>query len=595
MAAVAGTLALLSLSRHERMWSGQDVAMLEQALWHIRHGQLPWTTMSGNSSLQFLHNFLGEHFSPLLWLLAWPAALTRGPEALLVIQALVLAAAAWPLARLATHWLGSSRAGLVAALLWLAQPGLWEAALYEFHFEVFGGVFLFAFCAAFVTGSRWWWLWAVLYAACKEDTPLYLAAVAAVLGWQMRRRAAGLCLAALALAYGVSVSLWIIPAFSPTGHSLLLGRLLTPPVCGGVLPWFNVVMGDPSRWNWLTIHLGAFALLPLIAGWASIPAGMAVGLLWLSSDAEQAHGMIHYPFTFYPLFAFAALAGAVHLRRWCLPRARRATVLAGALLCAGGLAHAWWQTWPYLEGTLGTGSVQPAAAIEALLQRIPPDAPVTASLTLTSRLARRADVRIIMKYPCADTDWIAVRLDGVIHPARGPAFDPWLNHLLATNSAYGVVGATACVAVLQRGAPTAANAALADRLAHTWYAEQASHQVGRVISDAATASGRAWYSSERERSGAPIFGHELPLPAGDYDITFRLRGRGHHTDRYVLLDVAEADGQVRAVQQLAGDTGGYRDFVLHAHLTGAGDAEFRVFKTGRGEVAVDYIAWHRCK
>ncbi|MBU4365571.1 MAG: DUF2079 domain-containing protein, partial [Verrucomicrobia bacterium] len=218
MVITAVALAAITLTRHLRMASAFDLALFDSALWSFRQGDGFRITLECVNALTYPHHFFGEHFAPIMYLLAWPAALTSGPQALLVLQALAIAAAAWPAAVLARRMTGSAALGTLAGFVWLAQPSLWQAALYDFHVEAFEPLFLFAFAVAFLAGNRWHWLWAVLYLACKEDAPIYFAVTAAILGWRSGRRADGAVLAALALMYAWAAWFYIIPAFSITGQ-----------------------------------------------------------------------------------------------------------------------------------------------------------------------------------------------------------------------------------------------------------------------------------------------------------------------------------------------------------------------------------------
>jgi len=597
MVITAAALAAITLTRHLRIESAFDLALFDSALWSFRHGDgFRITLECCVRGLAYPHHFFGEHFAPIMYLLAYPAALTSGPQALLVLQALAIAAAAWPAAGLARRMTGSAALGTLAGFAWLAQPSLWQAALYDFHLEAFEPFFLFAFAAAFLAGNRWSWLWAVLYVACKEDAPIYFAVTAAILGWHSGRRTEGAVLAALALIYAWAAWFYIIPAFSTTGQPLHVSRLLTPQTCGGLWPWFVTIACDSARWAPFLHILGAVAFLPLLAGALVLPAGMSLGLMWLSANDYQAGLAVHYPFTFTPLLFLAALAGAGQIVTWLQGHSRRAQqavfALSMALLLAG--LYFGWAAAPRLTDALGSGNPRVLRESRALLERIPAHVPVTVALNLAPHLARRTQLPLLLS-PSCKTEWLATRLDGNTYPFPDNEHFGWLiGAMLATNSAYGLVAANEVVAIFRRGASTTANAALAFRLAHTIRITEFHHQTGAHITDDQADSGLAWRCKPQDSDGAFIFGHYLDLPAGDYEITFRLRGAGHTNSPYARLDVSENRGRfIRAEYLLAGDTGGYREIKLLARLTGTGAVEFRGFKIGPGEIAVDRVSWRR--
>ena len=106
MVITAVALAAITLTRHLRLESAFDLALFDSALWSFRHGDGFRITLECIvKPLTYPHHYFGEHFAPILYLLAWPAALTSGPQALLILQALAIAAAAWPAAVLARRCL----------------------------------------------------------------------------------------------------------------------------------------------------------------------------------------------------------------------------------------------------------------------------------------------------------------------------------------------------------------------------------------------------------------------------------------------------------------------------------------------------------
>lgn len=599
MVITALTLAAFSLTRHLRLASYEDLALFDSALWSFRHGESFRITLEFvGRTLRYPHHFFGEHFAPILYLLAWPAAITRGPEALLVLQALAIAAAAWPAATLARRLTGSTTLGTLAGFVWLAQPALWQAAHYDFHLEAFEPLFLLAFAAAFWGGSRWNTLWAILYLACKEDAPIYFVAIAIILGWRCGRRTEGIVLATLSLIYALAAWLYIMPAFSSTGQPLHLSRLLMPQTCGGLWAWVTRVACDSLRWLPFLHNLGAVAFLPLLADALVLPAGMALGVMWLSADNYQAHLDLHYPLTFTPLLFLAALAGAGRIVTWLQGHSRRTHQVVFALgmaLLLAGLFFGW-SAAPSLRAALGSGNPRVLRESRALLARIPPHVPVTAAVTLAPHLARRLQLALLLS-PSCKTEWLVTRLDNMdrTYPFSDDEHFHWLiDSILATDSAYGLVAENEVVAIFRRGAPATNNAALAFRLTHTIHAVDFYHQTGMPITDAQANSGFAWQCQPQDREGAFIFGRYLDLPAGDYEIAFRVRGVGPDQSPYARFDVSEKRGDfIRAEYLLASNTGGYREIKLRAQLAGVGDVEFRGFKIGPGEIVVERVRWRQ--
>jgi uncharacterized membrane protein len=125
-AAAAGCFAAIGLLRHGNWWSGLDLGLFSQSVWHWGNLEAPLSTAKGGG------NLLGDHFSPIVALLA-PASWTgREPEALVVVQALLLAASILPVHAYARDRLPALPA-LGIAVAYAGSWLLWAGALFEFH------------------------------------------------------------------------------------------------------------------------------------------------------------------------------------------------------------------------------------------------------------------------------------------------------------------------------------------------------------------------------------------------------------------------------------------------------------------------------
>jgi uncharacterized membrane protein len=594
---VSLALAGLSLARHFHLGSAEDVAMFDQMLWNVREGRGLWTTISGNPNLLFPHHFFGEHVSPILFLIAPLAGLTSGPEALLVLQAVAIGVSAVPAGRIVGAALGTPRAELPGGMAWLALPGLWGATLFEFHMEAFGPLFLFSFWLAFVSGSGWAWLWAVLYAACKEDAPFYLAALSFAGGWSAGRWRAGALVGTAALAYGLVTLLWLQPSFSPTGRHLIDFRLITPERVGGLIPWFWAVLAEPERWAALAFHLLSFAGFPVLSGALAAPAMLAVGAMWLSNDPAQFKIAIHYPLTVYPLLFIAGIAGA---RRFYGVFGSRPRLAGAAVSGLAGIAliGSWGVAWSEVRDIVGAvGGVRTEIAKEArqILSGIPRSGLLATDLSLVGQVARREALTLLVQP--GDADWLAVRLDGGGYPIKADQYRSWLEELLSEGSGYGLWASGGGVGVLKRGHSKDLNPSVLAELRQTFEAEDLYHGVGRVVRvDADAINGRAWKASIKDPDGVLFYGPYIDWPPGAYRVSFRVRTEAREGTEVAVLDVAEGKGgSVLGRRVLRGSSKGYEEMSLEAVLTGAGDVEFRCFKIGKGTVWIDRIRWEPLK
>lgn len=131
-----------------------DLGIMNQSLWTTLHsGKILYSTLEvpyGNPS----GNFLGVHFSPILFLVLPIYALFQAPETLLVFQSFILAVAALPLYWIARDKLDRKLYGLAFAIGYLLNPALHGVNTFDFHVEIFTPV-LFLFAFYFLDQGKW--------------------------------------------------------------------------------------------------------------------------------------------------------------------------------------------------------------------------------------------------------------------------------------------------------------------------------------------------------------------------------------------------------------------------------------------------------
>lgn len=230
MWALAGTLFFaymtLSLRLHQRMLSNAfDLGIFEQVIRSYADGHLPVSEVKGPD-----YPVLGDHFHPVLALVAPFYRLWPSPQVLLVVQAALIAASVLPLALWARRALGSGAAAVIGTCYGLSW-GLANAAGFDFH-EVAFAVPLLA-CSLAALGSdrlRAAAFWALPLLLVKEDLGLTVA----VIGFLIARRGdrkLGIATAAAGLVGTALAMLVILPAFNPQG-SYAYTHWLTGPEGG---------------------------------------------------------------------------------------------------------------------------------------------------------------------------------------------------------------------------------------------------------------------------------------------------------------------------------------------------------------------------
>jgi uncharacterized membrane protein len=230
-AAWAALFSYLSIRRHDAFWTGRfDLGNMVQAVWSTAQGRpLETTDVAGEQLVR-----LGAHVDPILVLftpLAWTGAL---PQALLVAQAVIVAAGALPAYWLGRRWLGDERLAVAAAAVYLLYPPLQWATLTEFH-PVTLAAPLLLFCIWAAEERRYVVLsaCAVLAALTKEEVGLALAMLGVWMVVRGRGRRYGAALAAAALAWVAVAVLVIIPRFNDGRGSAFVDRYATLGDDGG--------------------------------------------------------------------------------------------------------------------------------------------------------------------------------------------------------------------------------------------------------------------------------------------------------------------------------------------------------------------------
>lgn len=210
--------AWLSLSRFTHYGSMSfDLGIFEQVVRSYAEGRAPVADLLGPGFIIF-----GDHFSPVLVLLAPLYYLFPSAQTLLVVQAALFAISIIPVTRAASRLLGAARGwavGIAYGLSW----GVQRAVDFDFH-EICFAVPLVAFALEAMLARRWWWSLALTapLVLVKDDLSLTAGAIAVVLAslaWKHNRRFAWVAIgsAVLFVVAWFCITFLLIPSFSPTG------------------------------------------------------------------------------------------------------------------------------------------------------------------------------------------------------------------------------------------------------------------------------------------------------------------------------------------------------------------------------------------
>ncbi len=385
---VAGLLAAfyaaVSIRRHtELLTSAYDLGIYDQAVRSYSQWHLPVNTIQGPSV-----DVLGDHFSPVLALLAPLYWIWDSPLTLLVAQAVLVAIAVVPLMSWAHRSIGLG-AALVVAFGYGLSFGVANAVTFDFHEVAFAAPLISFAAVAFGQGRLTAAvLWAAPLVLVKEDLGLTVAVLGLLVAWRGRRLLGLLTAVGGGLACVLAVVV-IIPAVNPLGHNNHASKFGSSPIHQAV-----TLLSPDVKISTLvfllapTVFLAVFSPIVLLA---------APTLLWrfLATDPSYWGTQYHYSLILMPI-VFAAFIDVLGRPR--SPARVRWTLLGSVLVTIylippNGFGPAFTSDLWHTSAT--------TTATKALLARIPSGATVAASNQLVPQLTARDHVTLIGRTPLA--------------------------------------------------------------------------------------------------------------------------------------------------------------------------------------------------
>ncbi len=197
-----------------------DLFIFESAFWNTLHGRPLYNFYE-------FGNHLGTHFSPFLFLLVPIYALWQRPLLLIMLQALVLGSAAFPLFFIALKILGQKWAAFFVALAYLSYAPVFGAANYGFHEDAFVPLCLFwLFYAYLYNKKKLYWLFLILALGCKENVAPGLAIFGLYLAVRGEHRRIGIYTFTVSVVWFIVAVFAVMPAIKgvPVSEGMLRYR-----------------------------------------------------------------------------------------------------------------------------------------------------------------------------------------------------------------------------------------------------------------------------------------------------------------------------------------------------------------------------------
>jgi uncharacterized membrane protein len=341
-AVVYAAVAVVQTTHFE---NGYDLAIFDQTVWHYSRFELPRSTLlvhlPWNPAIHIPY-VLGDHFHPILALLAplywiWP-----DPRMLLIGQSVLIAASVIPVyafARVRIGRLGATLLGIGYVLFW----GLHQAVTFDFHEVAFAPLLI---AGAILATQRERWRWCAVCLALllltKEDMSFFVATFGIYLlllrYWRQGIAAflAGVLWYPLTtklvmpqLAAGGSFRYW---RYADLGSSPL--NALTR-IAGSVTLPFLVALNNPTKATTMAFLFGAFLWLTLYSPLLVLTLPLLAERM-LSNEPSLWGTSGHYSLTIAPVLAMGAADGMANVLRFFGVERRR--TLAIAVLALGIVA-----------------------------------------------------------------------------------------------------------------------------------------------------------------------------------------------------------------------------------------------------------------
>lgn len=404
MVLYATLFSVIAIQRyHSFSFYDLDLAVINQNFYNASRGVL---TSPGLG----IHAILSGH----KWFIIFPLLpiylLFPGPQLLLVIQSIVLACGSWAVFLLVRH-LTTPFLGLAMAIAYLIYPALQFVNLFEFHPIAFATPLLL-FTFYFLITGRWGWYLAfvVLSLSVRQDVAISVFALGVFSlitvrqdrtspGWQRWRWGLVPIGASIIWFY---VCLSVIPrliAGSQPGTSPEMvesffgwlgrspGEIITTILTRPVFVLRRIII--PPKLTYVWQLLSPVTLLPLLspAGLLMVLISMTEGLL----SERFSHFSIRYQYSsiITPMIFAASALGLRNLLNWKPFKGRGK--YAGAAICLVAAITAWsFGPLPRLTRQLpGWRFTREDAVRQAMVENVPPTAPVTATFEFTPKLSNR--------------------------------------------------------------------------------------------------------------------------------------------------------------------------------------------------------------
>ncbi len=412
VASFAIAYALYGIVRHWHFeTSAYDLGIFDQAIWHLSRFEAPASTISG------FNNILGDHFYPIIALLAPLYWVSPHPETLIVAQAVLFAVSLVPVFIFLADRLprGSAYALTIACgLFW----GMQRAAAFDFH-EVAFAPLAIATAILAMDKRRWplFWISVAAIITTKEDL-IPLVVMFGVFLFLKGDRLRGAVIAVSSTVMFLIVILFVVPHFNES-HGYAYTGIYADIAAH---PWrlLPVLVTPKVKVSTALMWFAPFLFLPLGSPFAMFVLPIAAERL-LSSNPNHWGMSFHYSAPLAPILAMSAGDGLARLARAMQDgrRARRTIAWASAAtLLLASLLPGHLPLWRLLDPR-HYGRTPAQLTGEEIAHTIPPQASVVAQAAIVPHLSERNQI-VMLDSRGLDGDYVISADD----------FSPWPNQTI---------------------------------------------------------------------------------------------------------------------------------------------------------------------
>lgn len=398
---LAVIIFLLSLTRYNSYSSNFDLAIYDQIIWNSSRGRFFASSIMGNC------NSLGNHFEPVLLLLAPLYRLFADVKVLFAVQALALSSAMIPLYLTAKQKLEGRIPVLSVVAAYFLSRGIQGAGMFEFHTDCFLPLLLLYAYYFLITDRRRGTIWmCLLMLLCKENAAFLLLGLGIFALTRRKDRFFGVVLSAGAVVYWLLITNLVMPFFAggdgtpdykyfswlPFGPSISdnISAFIRDPA------GFFMLFFDKTRIEYYFHLLGPAGFLALLspAHYAlfMLPAGIFV--LGSFGHLGLLNIMAQYSAHTVPAVFISAISGAAFLQKKLFLRfpgyKERINLILSLYLVFFAAGFYGKTSGHRMAKFVRAGKEIKAEGITAVLRTyIPPDASVTSTVNISAHLSHR--------------------------------------------------------------------------------------------------------------------------------------------------------------------------------------------------------------